>query len=182
MFDIEKTMAIITLQYRQIYKLIVVLALLVTIVPITSPVQAQETNPNVPSDDEVNQIASDMYCPVCENIPLDTCGTQACEQWRELIREKLADGWSEAQIKDYFVLQYGDRVLATPPARGFNWLVYVVPPMIFFAGAGILFIAFRRMRQTREPVDDAVEAPSGVQAENEDEYLAQLEEQMRQGL
>ena len=53
---------------------------------------AQNPNPPVPSDDQVNAIAKQLYCPVCENIPLDVCGTQACAQWRELIREKLAAG------------------------------------------------------------------------------------------
>src|SRR5512136_2788944 len=78
-----------------------------------------------PSDDQVNAIAKQLYCPVCENIPLDTCGTAACAQWRELIREKLAAGWTEQQIKDYFVQQYGARVLGKPPVSGINWLVYL---------------------------------------------------------
>ena len=67
-----------------------------------------------PSDDQVNAIAKQLYCPVCENIPLDVCPTTACAQWRELIRQKLADGWSEQQIKEYFVQQYGSRVIGTP--------------------------------------------------------------------
>ena len=74
-----------------------------------------------PTDDEVNAIAGELYCPVCENIPLDVCPTQACEQWRATIREKLEIGWNDEQIKQYFVDQYGARVLATPPAQGLNW-------------------------------------------------------------
>ncbi len=31
-----------------------------------------------PTDDEVNRIAKQLYCPVCENTPLDVCPTQAC--------------------------------------------------------------------------------------------------------
>ncbi len=89
------------------------------------PARAQAPTP---SDDQVNVIARQLYCPVCENLPLDVCPTQACAQWRETIREKLALGWTEAQIKQYFVEQYGDRVLATPPATGLNWLVYLLPP------------------------------------------------------
>ncbi len=160
---------------------IILFALLVAALLLTSPVSAQETNPEVPSDDDVNAIASEMYCPVCENTPLDVCGTQACEQWRELIREKLGDGWSEQQIKDYFVLQYGDRVLSTPPARGFNWLVYIIPPFLFLWGAVILFIAFRRMRGTRKSDGGEVEIPTIPQSESEEEYLTRLEEQMREG-
>jgi hypothetical protein len=34
-----------------------------------------------------------------------------------LIRQKLAEGWTEEQINDLFVQQYGERVLAVPPRR-----------------------------------------------------------------
>jgi cytochrome c-type biogenesis protein CcmH len=139
-------------------------------------VYAQEANPETISDDEVNQIAKQLYCPVCENIPLDVCGTQACAQWRELIREKLALGWSEKEIKNYFVLQYGDRVLAEPPRRGLNWLVYLVPPVAFLAGIFILYRGFQSWRE-REDVD--VEEAQ-IEDEPMDEYIAQMEEALRQ--
>lgn len=130
----------------------------------------------LPSDDEVNAIAKDLYCPVCENIPLDVCPTQTCIQWRELIREKLAEGWTEAQIKDYFVTRYGDSVLAVPPPRGFNWLAYLVPPLALLGGALILFRAFRGWRAA----GPARSAPAGGGTpEISDEYVARLEEELR---
>jgi len=126
-----------------------------------------------PTDDEVNAVAKGLYCPVCENVPLDVCPTQSCKQWRELIREKLALGWSQGQIEQFFVSQYGDRVLATPPATGLNWLVYLLPPVGFVAGALILAGALRSWRKpsgsdsqsTAEPADSA--------------YLARVEEELR---
>ncbi len=126
-----------------------------------------------PTDDEVNEIAKQLYCPVCENVPLDVCPTQACEQWREIIRQKLATGWTEDQIIAYFVDQYGDRVLATPPARGLNWLVYFLPPAAFAVGAYVLFRAFRGWRTpavTEEPF------PS---TKAEDPYIVRLEEELQ---
>jgi len=129
--------------------------------------------PPPPSDDEVNAIAHQLYCPVCENVPLDVCPTQACAQWRATIRDKLAQGWSEAQIKDYFVEQYGERVLATPPARGLNWLVYVLPPAAFLAGAYVLYRAFRSWGQNSEPL-----VPTAPDADG-DPYVARLEEELR---
>ena len=137
------------------------------------PALAQGSGPDVPSDDEVNAIAKGLYCPVCENIPLDVCGTQACAQWRELIREKLGQGWSEAQIKQYFVDQYGDRVLATPPARGLNWLVYLIPPLVIAAG---VYILYRALQAWRRPVPQAMpDDPPSVQ----DEYILRVEEELR---
>src|SRR5574339_1262579 len=62
-----------------------------------------------PTDDDVNRIAKQLYCPVCENTPLDVCPTEACRQWRALIRQQLGEGWSEERIQEYFVQQYGAR-------------------------------------------------------------------------
>ncbi len=139
---------------------------------------AQDTDPDAPTDDEVNAIAREMYCPVCENVPLDVCGTQACAQWRALIREKLNEGWSEAEIKAYFVDQYGARVLAEPPRQGLNWLVYVVPPIAFLAGAYILYRGLQSWRQI-EPVAVADEPPQQGEDILPDDYVARLEEELR---
>jgi cytochrome c-type biogenesis protein CcmH len=134
-----------------------------------------------PSDDQVNAIARQLYCPVCENIPLDVCPTTACAQWRELIRQKLADGWTEQQIKDYFVQQYGDRVLGTPPARGINLLVYLIPPLALVAGVYVLFRAYHSWKR---PIPDAGatltpgHSPGEVDA-SQDEYVRRMEEELR---
>jgi cytochrome c-type biogenesis protein CcmH len=134
-----------------------------------------------PSDDQVNAIAKQLYCPVCENIPLDVCPTQACAQWRELIRQKLAEGWGEQQIKDYFVQQYGARVLGTPPAKGINWLVYVIPPLVIIAGFYILFRAFRSWTRPTQQENLHPPVPSSpVEQESpQDEYIKQMEDQVR---
>ena len=126
--------------------IILVILLLQSLIPASA--YAQDSGP---TDNDVNAIAKQLYCPVCENIPLDACGTQACEQWRGIIRDKLSEGWTEDQIKDYFVAQYGDRVLAEPPRQGFNWVVYIVP-MVIFVGGGYLF--YKGLNQWRTSEQD----------------------------
>ncbi len=143
-----------------------------TAVPL--PALAQTVTP---SDDQVNQIAHQLYCPVCENTPLDVCPTEACRQWRDLIRQQLSQGWSESQIKQYFVEQYGARVLAEPPRAGLNWLVYVLPPVIILAGAFLLFRALRTWTQPAHASDgDLDQAGAGAPA---DEYVARLEDELK---
>jgi cytochrome c-type biogenesis protein CcmH len=134
--------------------------------------QAQQPTP---SDNEVNVIAKQLFCPVCENVPLDVCPTQACEQWRQLIREKLAEGWDEDRIKDYFVEQYGARVLAAPPAEGLNWLAYLVPPIAILSGAYILYRAMKSWQKPAPEVDTQV----NIDESPDDEYIARLEEELR---
>jgi cytochrome c-type biogenesis protein CcmH len=132
-----------------------------------------------PSDDQVNAIARQLFCPVCQNTPLDVCPTEACHQWRELIRQMLAEGKSEAYIKQYFVDNYGARVLAEPPQSGFNWLIYIVPPVAFLAGAFLLYRAYRTwQRMEKESAAETSSAPGPASAVK-DEYVDRLEEELR---
>ncbi|GAB1470570.1 hypothetical protein MASR2M66_14480 [Chloroflexota bacterium] len=133
---------------------------------------------STPSDDEVNAIAKQLFCPVCENTPLDVCPTEACHQWRELIRQMLAEGKTEAEIKQYFVDNYGARVLSEPPRTGFNWLVYIVPPILILAGAFMLLRSFKEWSKPK-----SVEAGTGQDKEagdsSDQEYIARLEEELK---
>jgi cytochrome c-type biogenesis protein CcmH len=136
----------------------------------TARVLAQDPTPV--TDDQINEVARQLYCPVCENITLEVCSTTACAQWRSLIAEKLSQGWTPDQIKQYFVDQYGDRVLAEPPKRGLNWLVYLLPPVVILA-AGVYLV--RAMKQMKKPA-----AASAVKADAPaDPYLANVEEELR---
>jgi cytochrome c-type biogenesis protein CcmH len=152
------------------------------------PITAASAQEPTPSDDEVNAIARQLYCPVCENTPLDVCPTTACHQWRELIRQMLAEGKTESEIKQYFVDYYGARVLSEPPRTGINWLVYVVPPVAFLAGVYLLFRAFRSWKKlSKEPVERLSKSPSigsePVLPENmkpaDDDFVARFEEELK---
>ena len=148
--------------------------LLICLNPVS--VAAQDSGP---TDDEVNAVAKQLYCPICENIPLDACGMQVCEQWRGIIRDKLAEGWTEDQIKEYFVTQYGDRVLAEPPRQGFNWIVYIVP-LIVFVGGGVLFYRGIKRWRVSEPVRGILEEEKkGLKSDGiSDEDIRRVEEEL----
>lgn len=133
------------------------------------PVLAQGSEP---TDDQVNAVAHQLYCPVCESTPLDVCPTAACAQWRGTIKEKLAAGWSEQQIKDYFVQQYGERVLAQPSTTGFNLVLWILAPLGILAAVGVFIYYVRQMRQAA-PVAGA----AGLNNAS-DEYAQRLEEEL----
>lgn len=121
---------------------------------IMMPSQVVRAQDVTPSDDEVNQIAKQLYCPVCENVPLDECMTEACQQWRDLIRQQLADGWTEEEIKDYFVAQYGDKVLGEPPRQGLNWVLYLFPPFLILVAVLLLLKKFKHPQRDTARRDD----------------------------
>lgn len=136
----------------------------------TMPVSAQGPTP---TDDEVNRIAKQLYCPVCESTPLDVCPTEACRQWRDLIRTMLAEGKSEEEIKQYFVTHYGVRVLAEPPNR---LVTYLVPGVAILLGAFLLFRGFQMW--IKPSTVRAVEAKENAKP-SQDPYIARLEEELK---
>lgn len=137
-------------------------------------VPALAQNPT-PTDDEVNRIAKQLYCPVCESTPLDVCPTEACRQWRELIRTMLAEGKSEAEIKQYFVQHYGARVLAEPPNR---LVTYLIPAVVILLGAFMLFRGFQMWLKPSPTEAEAGEAEREAQP-IQDPYVAKLEEELK---
>jgi cytochrome c-type biogenesis protein CcmH len=114
---------------------------------------AQAGSGDPPTDDDVNSVAKKLYCPVCPNTPLDVCETKACQDWRAQIRSQLESGWSEDQIINYFVEQYGERVLAEPRMSGFTTLVWLFPLVALIAGLIILRQVLFRWRVSSDSVD-----------------------------
>ena len=136
------------------------------------------------TDDEVNGVAKDLYCPVCESTPLDVCPTQACADWREVIRSKLSEGQTPEEIQEYFALQYGPRALAEPPREGFSLAVWIIPIAAVLIG-GFLFIRYvRGIRTSAEqeilysPEISSIDPSEGV-PESED-YEARIEKELRE--
>ena len=145
---------------------------------VVSVVLAQGGGTGSATPNDVNRVARQLYCPVCPNTPLDVCETQACQDWRELIRQKLSTGESDPQIVNYFVAQYGQRVLAQPTAKGFNLLVWLMPVIVLVAGLAALVLILRSWvarRIARVRVSISAPAPDELPAE----YVARIELELR---
>ena len=80
------------------------------VLTLTSPAVIAQQVPT-PTLDQINAVARELYCPLCNGVRLDTCELQACIQMRQVISDKLAEGVSKEQIKQEFVAEYGPKVL-----------------------------------------------------------------------
>lgn len=152
---------------RLIYRFIGVIALLAI---LAVPVSAQTPTPN-----EINAVARELWCPLCNGVRLDNCELQACAQMREVIAEKLMAGETKEQIKAYFVQQYGDVVLGQPSAEGFNLIVWIFPILAAVVGLGwvsYLIYTWQQRRPAPQPVATNPTAP-------EDDYLKQVEQELK---
>lgn len=129
---------------RPLYRLIanVILSVLIVLAMANSAYAQTAPPTSAVTDDQVNNIAKKLYCPVCENITLDTCATAACEDWRNEIHIQLEAGRTEDQIVTDFVQRFGDRVVGTPQDSALRALSLVTPWLII---AGVLIIVAKVM-------------------------------------
>lgn len=160
-------------------KLLILFLVLLLAVPIlaqSTPPLGEGVDTSGVSDDEVNAIANQLYCPVCENIPLDTCGTAACSDWREEIRIMIASGMSPEAIIANFIERFGERVVGTPQDPLLRGLSLITPYAV--AGLALLVALWTLIQwQRRSVTAKAKVSPSGLA--DDSHYRDMLEKDLR---
>ena len=128
----------------------------------------------VATDNDVIRVAERMYCPVCENIPLDECQTTACLEWKEEIRLQLTAGRSEQQVIESFVSRFGDHVVGVPQDPLLRALTLMLPLLATALAIGIGVQTFRRFgRRQRLSLPQEIASTGEV---SDDVYRRRLED------
>jgi cytochrome c-type biogenesis protein CcmH len=89
---------------------------------------------------------SQFMCTSCHE-PLELVNSPQAISEKQWMRHLLAEGLDMSQLKKAMVAQYGQQVLARPPANGFNLTVYILPPAIFLAGLALLAFTLPKWRE-----------------------------------
>jgi len=127
---------------------------------------------------EAKQLEAKLMAPCCWAQQVSLHQSPAADDIKQTIRTLLAEGKTSEQILDIYVAQYGDRILAEPPARGFSRLIYVAPWVFLVASVGLVIVVIRRLRAvTPAPVrsERAAAPPSEDEADRIDEELRNLD-------
>ncbi len=119
-----------------------------------------------PLERRVQGLNKTIMCPVCPGESIDQSQNELAAQMRDIVAEKVQQGWTDEQIRAFFVDRYGPSVLLEPPRQGFNLMAWVVPPAAV-AGAGVaLYFVLRMMR--RPPASRAEDLPDAAQLSEEE--------------
>jgi cytochrome c-type biogenesis protein CcmH/NrfF len=117
------------------------MALTFTALAIAAPAAAAPT-PRV----SLNGIMPDFMCVVCHE-PLDVAQSPEAMQERSFLVGLIARGESKTQIENAMVTQYTPAVLGVPKAKGFNAVLYILPPVVLLAGIASLAVLIPRWRR-----------------------------------
>ena len=74
----------------------------------------------------------------------------------DVVRERLVEGDSDAQVVDFIVARYGEFVLLKPTVGGSNWLLWAAGPLMLLAALGVGIVYIRGRGAARAPQEEAL--------------------------
>jgi len=122
--------------------------LLLVALLLAAPALAQEPRLEDPAlEARARELQREIRCVVCQNESIDSSQAGIARDLRLLVRERLAAGDSDDEVRHFLVARYGDYVLFRPPLRPGTWLLWFGPGLVLLLGAGGLALALRRHRR-----------------------------------
>ena len=109
-------------------------------------------------------LAKELRCLVCQNQSIDDSDAGLARDLRQIVRERLLAGDTDAEIIDFVTARYGDFVLLRPPVKLSTLILWYGPPVIFVIAVIAIIFYLRRRRHD----DDDREAPSPLSAEDQE--------------
>lgn len=104
----------------------------------------------------VRELAAGLRCLVCQNQSLAESNAPLARDMRSQIREQLAQGRSDSEVREFLVARYGDFILYRPPWKATTVALWLSPALLLLGGLGWLLHGLaRRSRQARSPPLDA---------------------------
>lgn len=126
-------------------------------------------------DDRVNEVSHSLMCPVCQGQSVAESNSNLAQDMRQIIRKKLQEGESEEEIIAYFVNRYGETILASPPVKGVNWLLWILPGLaVVIGGLGIGLFLYKSgsgKKGNRSKPDETTKV-------TDSDYMKQIDEEL----
>ncbi len=132
-----------------------------------------------PLERRAQQLSEAIMCPVCPGESIDQSRNPLAVQMRGIVVDRLERGWTEDEVKGFFVERYGPSVILEPPTSGFSLLAWVLPPAVLVGAGVILYLALRLMRKRPAVSSLRPEDAIDLSDQERDEYFKHIEDALR---
>ncbi|MCG8492073.1 MAG: cytochrome c-type biogenesis protein CcmH [Sneathiellales bacterium] len=122
-----------------------IVALTIALIPsLAGAIFVEERLTDPAKEERVREIADDIRCLVCQNQSIMDSNADLAKDLRAIVRERVAAGDSDDQVKEFLLVRYGDWVLLKPPFRMRTLILWLGPFAVFIGGAIATFLFLRR--------------------------------------
>ena len=113
---------------------------------------AQASNADTHLDDEVQHLATELRCLVCQNQSIADSQAPLAVQLKAEIRLQLSRGDPAEAVRQFMVQRYGDYVLYKPPVNSTTWALWA-GPLLFLAVGGLATVLYVKARHDEDDED-----------------------------
>lgn len=105
--------------------------------------------------ERVQRLSQSYACPECAGQSVAESNAGVASTIRQFIRNEVAAGSSDTEIRDQLVVAYGSEVLLTPPSEGISSLIWILPVVVLVGGSAAVGWTLRRSRGGSRDATDA---------------------------
>jgi cytochrome c-type biogenesis protein CcmH len=123
------------------------------------------------------RIGKQLRCAVCQGMSVTDSPSSMAKAQLNHVREMVAQGKSDEEIRQYFIARYGTWILLNPPAEGFAWLVWLLPVALVIGGG---FVIAKVVKQKPPAAGAPPTTTPTPDAPPSDPYLAKVRAELDQ--
>jgi cytochrome c-type biogenesis protein CcmH len=101
-------------------------------------------------ENRARALGKELRCLVCQNESIDDSNADLAHDLRLLVRQRVAAGDTDEQVKQYIVARYGNYVLLKPPFDAETYLLWFGPLVLLLCAAGAATLYYRRAAREAE--------------------------------
>jgi len=87
-----------------------------------------------------------LRCLVCQGESIDESQAPLAAELRHLVRQQMAQGKSDTQIRQFLVTRYGDFILMRPPLQPDTYFLWLLPFVVLLGAGGVAYWVIRRSK------------------------------------
>ena len=103
-------------------------------------------------------INRELRCLVCQNQTIADSNATLAQDLRREVREMIAAGKTDDEIRDFMIERYGDFVLYRPRMTAQNFLLWAAPALLLLGGAVAVVRVVRKRTQEADLEPERPEA------------------------
>tara|TARA_Y100001970_G_scaffold134186_1_gene165240 strand:- start:2374 stop:2739 length:366 start_codon:yes stop_codon:yes gene_type:complete len=91
-----------------------------------------------------NKILKNLRCLVCQGQTISESNSDFAQIIKEVVNDKIQEGLTEKQVYEFLSEKYGDWILFNPPFKKNNYLLWLLPYLLFIFGGVIIYLMIKK--------------------------------------
>ena len=91
-----------------------------------------------------SKIFKNLRCLICQGQSVGDSNSEFAQTIKLVVRDQIKNGKSEKEIYDFLIEKYGEWIVYKPPLNRVNFLLWLLPYLVFAIGGIIIFLLLKK--------------------------------------